>query len=205
MFKKFSEWTEAEQDAVRQYYAGGQTGNLAEMLPGRTYWAVRSKAYKLGIYRKPAHSRVEGACRECGAVGLLKGGRIAPGVCDTCYKRIYARVNSQGQARTDLWSNEEKETLRRLWKEKTPDEIVSAIGRTWNACKHQAHLMDITTPQDAAHDVEPVRSAAYWHEWAQQQQAKKPEMAREIFELIVTERRILRYMDAAKGAHHHEL
>lgn len=90
--KRNQPFSEEEKQIVLDYYGTAERWQLIAMLPGRSYDTIRMYGRRLGLRRPQSQptSREVKPCALCGKVDKVRAGKIFPGHCDTCYKRLYA-------------------------------------------------------------------------------------------------------------------
>ena len=166
-------WTEEELAIVQEMFATATVAEMMQRLPRHSWPGIRAKGKRLGLERvsivkKMPFSRADGVCEQCGKPAKLVNSQYVSGLCDPCYRVVYARLKYE----------------RRRCQEKKPPVQFYWIGGT--------------DAEDATHHLsEPTDRSLQEMIHAASQKAAAP-MTPEIRELFRTERRILQQLTAIR-------
>lgn len=96
---KFSDvkWTQEELITIKEMFETASVAEMVQALPRHSWPGIRAKGKRLGLHREIVATRLpfsrgEGVCRECRQTAKLVNSQYVSGLCDPCYRVVYARI-----------------------------------------------------------------------------------------------------------------
>lgn len=166
-------WTEEELAIMQEMFATATVAEMMQRLPRHSWPGIRAKGKRLGLERvsivkKMPFSRADGVCEQCGKPAKLVNSQYVSGLCDPCYRVVYARLKYERRR-----NHEKKPVFHQFY-------WMGGTDETLDSPPEQAEATDRSI-QEMIH--------------AASQKAAAP-MTPEIRELFRTERRILQQLTA---------
>jgi hypothetical protein len=161
--KGTTNFTSEEDELIRTLYPVATRDEILAKLPGRTWYAITSRAMRLGVRRRKVWSTKEDEILRQ-HYPTLPDEKLLEMLPGRSLLSIRSRANELGLRKATRWSAEEDERLKRVYPAGTRAEILAALpGRSWQAIISRASRLRIRRLQPFEHEHNEADTAETAH------------------------------------------